>query len=69
MNAAEQGVAAGTMDGHAVLKAVATPGKRVDVWTGSGWSQGGIASAEQWASAVKDFAFAQAHPLKVTVGR
>ena len=69
VDAAEQGVSAGTMDGHAVLKAVATPGKRFDVWTGSGWSQGGIASAEQWASAVKDFAFAQAHPLKVTLGR
>lgn len=69
VDAAEQDVTAGTMDGHAVLKAVAIPGKRFDVWTGSGWSQGGIVSAEQWASAVKDFAFAQAHPLKVTVGR
>ena len=67
VDAAEQGVEAATMDGHAVLKAVATPGKRFDVWTGSGWSQGGIESPEAWADAVKDFAYAQAHPLKVTV--
>lgn len=67
VDAAEQGVEAATMDGHAVLKAVATSGKRFDVWTGSGWSQGGIESPEAWADAVKDFAYAQAHPLKVTV--
>lgn len=67
VDAAEQGVEAVTMDGHAVLKAVATSGKRFDVWTGSGWSQGGIESPEAWADAVKDFAYAQAHPLKVTV--
>lgn len=67
VDAAEQGVEAATMDGHAVLKAVATSGKRFDVWTGSGWSQGGVESPEAWADAVKDFAYAQAHPLKVTV--
>jgi hypothetical protein len=32
VDAAEQDVTAGTMDGHAVLKAVAIPGKRFDVW-------------------------------------
>lgn len=67
VDAAEQGVEAATMDGHAVLKAVATSGKRFDVWTGSGWSQGGVESPEAWADVVKDFAYAQAHPLKVTV--
>lgn len=67
VDAAEQGVEAGTMDGHAVLKAVAVSGKRFDVWTGSGWSQGGVESPEAWAQMVKDFAYAQAHPLKVTV--
>ena len=67
VDAAEQGVEAATMDGHAVLKAVAVSGKRFDVWTGSGWSQGGVESPEAWAQAVKDFAYAQAHPLKVTV--
>lgn len=57
----------GTMDGHAVIKAMATVGKRFDVWTGSGWSQGGIASPEAWSKAVADFEYALAHPLKVTV--
>lgn len=59
----------GTMDGHAVIKAMATVGKRFDVWTGSGWSQGGIESPEAWAKAVADFEYALAHPLKVTVGK
>ena len=67
VDAAEQNVEASTMDGHAVLKATATIGKRFDVWTGSGWSQGGVESPEAWARTVKDFAYAQAHPLKVTV--
>ena len=67
MDAAEPDVEAATMDGHAVLKANATIGKRLDVWTGSGWSQGGIESPEAWAQTVKDFAYAQAHPLKVTI--
>lgn len=59
----------GTMDGHAVIKAIATVGKRFDVWTGSGWSQGGIDSPEAWSKAVADFEYALAHPLKVTVGK
>ena len=67
VDAAEEGVEAGTMDGHAVLKYNIVPGKRADVWTGSGWSKGGIESPEAWAEMVEDFAYAQAHPLKVTV--
>ena len=67
VDAAETGVSADTMDGHAVLKFECTPGKRVDVWIGSGWSKGGIESPEAWAAMVKDFAYAQAHPLTVTV--
>ena len=63
----EDDVEAGTMDGHAVLKYNITPGKRADVWTGSGWSKGGIESPEAWNKIVKDFAYAQAHPLEVTV--
>lgn len=59
----------GTMDGHAVIKAMATVGKRFDVWTGSGWSQGGIDSPEAWSKTVADFEYALAHPLKVTVGK
>lgn len=57
----------GTIEGHAVIMASVKPGEAVDVWTGSGWSQGGIESPEAWAKHVKDFAYAVAHPLKVTV--
>lgn len=67
VDAGEEDVEAGTMDGHAVLKYNITPGKRADVWTGSGWSKGGIESPEAWNKIVKDFAYAQAHPLEVTV--
>ncbi len=67
VDAQEENVEAGTMDGHAVLKYNITPGKRADVWTGSGWSKGGIESPEAWNQIVKDFAYAQAHPLEVTV--
>ena len=67
VDAEEDDVEAGTMDGHAVLKYNITPGKRADVWTGSGWSKGGIESPEAWNKIVKDFAYAQAHPLEVTV--
>lgn len=62
-----ENVVPGTVDGHAVLKFDATPGKRVDVWTGSGWSKGGVRSPEAWAEIVKDFAYAQANPLKVEI--
>lgn len=67
VDAAEENVEVGTMDGHAVLKYSITPGKRADVWTGSGWSKGGVESSEAWAKTVKDFAYAQANPLKVTL--
>ena len=67
VDAAEDAVEVCTMDGHAVLKYTVTPGKRADVWTGSGWSKGGIESPEAWNKIVKDFAYAQAHPLEVTV--
>ena len=67
VDAEEDDVETGTMDGHAVLKYNITPGKRADVWTGSGWSKGGIESPEAWNKIVKDFAYAQAHPLEVTV--
>ena len=67
VDAAEQDVTVGTVDGHAVLEYNITPGKRADVWTGSGWSKGGIATPEEWAEMVEDFAYAQAHPLEVTV--
>lgn len=56
-----------TIDGHAVILAYAVPGTPVVAWTGSGWSLGGIESPQAWAKTVKDFAFAQANPLKVEI--
>lgn len=57
----------GTLDSHAVIYGTAQSGQAVTTWAGSGWSQGGVASQEAWAQEVKDFAYAQAHPLKVTL--
>ena len=57
----------GTLDSHAVIYGTAQSGQAVTTWAGSGWSQGGVASQETWAQEVKDFAYAQAHPLKVTL--
>ncbi|MGN0189015.1 MAG: DUF4861 family protein [Candidatus Cryptobacteroides sp.] len=57
----------GTLDSHAVIYATALPGQPMTSWAGSGWSQGGVESQEAWAQEVKDFAYAQANPLKVTV--
>ena len=67
VDAAEGSVTADTVEGHAVLKYSIVPGKRADVWTGSGWSKGGVESPEAWAATVRDFAYAQANPLKVTL--
>ena len=52
---------------HAVIITREPVGKAITTWTGSGWSQGGIESQESWAQLVKDFAYAQQHPLKVKV--
>ena len=57
----------GTLDSHAVVYGTALPGQPLTSWAGSGWSQGGVESQETWAQEVKDFAYAQAHPLKVTL--
>ncbi|MGM9736519.1 MAG: DUF4861 family protein [Candidatus Cryptobacteroides sp.] len=56
-----------TLDGHAVIMTTATVGAPVTVWTASGWSQGGVESPEAWEALVKDFAYAQANPLKVEI--
>ena len=53
--------------GHAVIITEEQVGRPVTTWTGSGWSQGGIASQEEWENMVRDFSFAQQNPLKVTV--
>lgn len=65
LSPAVEALGTATMDGHAVIKAEIAPEKVVTVWTGSGWSQGGIESPESWAKQVKDFAYAVANPLKV----
>ena len=53
--------------GHAVIITEEKTGKPVVTWTGSGWSQGGVASQEAWAKTVREFTYAQQHPLKVSV--
>ncbi len=53
--------------GHAVIITEEKVEKPVITWTGSGWSQGGVASQDDWAKTVRDFSFAQQHPLKVSV--
>ena len=53
--------------GHAVIITEEKTGKPVVTWTGSGWSQGGVASQEAWAKTVREFSYAQQHPLKVSV--
>lgn len=65
LSPAVEALGTATMDGHAVIKAEIAPETVVTVWTGSGWSQGGIESPEAWAQQVKDQAYAVAHPLKV----
>lgn len=57
----------GTLEGHAVIKTTAKTGAPVTVWTASGWSQGGVENHQAWEALVKDFAYAQSHPLKVEI--
>ena len=53
--------------GHAVIITDEKVEKPITTWTGSGWSQGGVASQEEWEKIVRDFSFSRQHPLKVTV--
>ena len=53
--------------GHAVIITDEKVEKPITTWTGSGWSQGGIASQDEWEKTVRDFSFSRQHPLKVTV--
>ena len=59
--------AVGDIAGHAAIITREATDKPIAVWTGSGWSQGGIDSPEAWTVMVGDFAYAQANPLKVEV--
>ena len=60
---------AGTMDGHAVLKFKVKCGETIHFWTASGWSQGGVASPEEWNEYVSGQAKAVCSPLTVTISR
>ncbi|MCD8208424.1 MAG: DUF4861 domain-containing protein [Bacteroidales bacterium] len=51
---------------HAGIVEYGTPDVYVG-YTGTGWSQGGIESAEAWRDLVSDFALTVLHPLKVVV--
>ena len=52
---------------HLVITGTATPNEAVVFWIGSGWSQGGIASAEAWAEQVQQMSEKAKNPLKVTL--
>lgn len=58
---------AGTLDGHAVLRFKVKSGETVNFWTASGWSQGGVASPEEWNEYVSGQARAVGSPLTVTI--
>ena len=59
--------AVGDIAGHAAIITREAAGKPIAVWTGSGWSQGGVDSPQSWNLIVAEFAYAQANPLKVEV--
>ena len=58
---------AGTMDGHAVLRFKVKCGETIKFWTASGWSQGGVASHEEWNEYISGQAKAVCSPLTVTI--
>ncbi len=53
--------------GHAGIAVFNTESDTYTGWTGSGWSQAGIASPEAWKDLVADFAACVLNPLQVTV--
>lgn len=59
----------GKVAGHAGIVTMAAANAPVTVWTGSGWSLGGISSPDEWERIVRDFAYAAENPLKVSVRR
>lgn len=59
--------AIGDVAGHAAIVTKEAAGKPIAIWTASGWSQGGVESPESWNRLVRDFAYAQANPLKVEI--
>lgn len=57
----------GDVEEHAAIITKEAAGKPITVWTGSGWSQGGVESPQAWERMVRDFAYAKANPLIVEI--
>ncbi len=55
------------LDGHAAIVNKAGKPGPITGWTGSGWSQGGVATPETWNAEVRDFALKVANPLVVKI--
>lgn len=58
-----ENIVPGTVDGHAALLATIPLNRTVYCWTASGWSLGGVESADAWTETVKEFAEASERPL------
>ena len=57
------------IDAHAVVTRRVKAGEKIVMLNGSGWSQGGVASHEEWQTQVARAAESLAHPLAVKVLR
>ena len=57
------------IDAHAVVTRRVKAGEKIVMFNGSGWSQGSVASHEEWQAQVARAAESLAHPLSVEVHR
>ena len=57
----------GDVAGHAAIITHEAVNKPITVWTGSGWSQGGVGDPQSWERKVEEFAMSTASPLKVEI--
>lgn len=60
-------VGVGDVAGHAAILTHEAAGKPITVWTGSGWSQGGVGSPREWEKMVSGFASSKAEPLIIEI--
>lgn len=60
-------VGVGDVAGHAAILTHEAAGKPITVWTGSGWSQGGVWSPQEWEKMVSGFASSKADPLIIEI--
>lgn len=60
-------VGVGDVAGHAAILTHEAAGKPITVWTGSGWSQGGVGSPQEWEKMVSRFASSKADPLIIEI--